>query len=71
MIQPFRVRSKDTIPKSTVLSNSIKPDYILADFIDEKGMCKKCGRDHSYDPKYENVRTSIDIIPDLIRRGNF
>lgn len=71
IIQPFRIRSKDTIPKSTVLSNSIKPDYILADFIDENGTCKKCRQNHSYNPTYDDVKSSIDIILELFKRSKF
>jgi hypothetical protein len=72
IIRPFGVGSKDkSQSQSSDLSYRNKLEDILSYFIDEKGTCKKCGRNHSCDPKYENVRTSIDIIPELIRRGNF
>jgi len=33
--------------------------------VDENGICKECGQNHSSNPNYEYVRTSIDIIADL------
>lgn len=29
--------------------------------------CKECGRDHKYRPTFEHVKTSVDVIPELIR----
>jgi hypothetical protein len=45
-------------------------DYndVLRQFIDKNGLCKVCGNDHSFRPTFEGVRTSIDIIPELLSK---
>jgi hypothetical protein len=30
------------------------------------GICQQCGQDHSFWPSFEDVNTSIDIIPELL-----
>mgnify|MGYP007135522591 CR=1 FL=1 len=30
--------------------------------------CKECGQDHSFKQNFEDVKTSIDIIPEMLRR---
>ena len=40
---------------------------ILDTFIDGNDICRVCGLSHSYNPKYEDIRSSIDIIPELFR----
>jgi hypothetical protein len=69
----IEVGSKDLESQSYTFDPSRKNrlEDILSFFIDENGICKKCGHDHSYHPKYEDLRSSIDIIPDLIRSGSF
>jgi hypothetical protein len=29
-------------------------------------ICEQCGEDHDFRPKFDDTRTSIDIIPDLL-----
>jgi hypothetical protein len=60
-----RGKSKDIKSKSTDPYSNIKLEKILTYFVDEKGICKECGQNHSNNPNYEYVRTSIDIIADL------
>jgi hypothetical protein len=31
-------------------------------------ICEQCGQDHSFRPSFEDVKTSIDIIPQLLAR---
>ena len=59
--------SKDIKSKSTDPPNNIKLEEILTYFVDENGICKECGQNHSKNPIYEYVKTSIDIIADLFR----
>lgn len=33
-------------------------------------ICPECGIDHSFRPNFEGVKTSIDIIPQLLQRKN-
>lgn len=33
-------------------------------------ICQECGIDHSFQPNFEGVKTSIDIIPQLLQRKN-
>jgi hypothetical protein len=40
-------------------------DDLLSHFVDSSGRCKACGQDHSFNPIFEDVKTSIDIIPEL------
>jgi len=35
---------------------------ILACFVDDNGLCKTCGQDHSFRPTFEGVKTSIDDV---------
>ena len=37
-------------------------DYLLCPDL----ICKQCGLDHSFRPSFEDVKTSIDIIPGLL-----
>jgi len=38
---------------------------ILTYFVDRNGICKICGQDHSFKPTFEDIKTSIDVIPML------
>ena len=29
-------------------------------------ICEQCGQDHSFRPSFEGIKTSIDIIPELL-----
>jgi hypothetical protein len=31
-------------------------------------ICERCRQDHSFRPSFEDVKTSIDIIPELLAR---
>ena len=33
-------------------------------------ICPECGCDHTHRPTFETVKTSIDIIPQLLQRKN-
>jgi hypothetical protein len=46
-------------------SSSLELEEILSQFVDENGICKMCGHDHSFTPTFEGVKTSIDIISEL------
>lgn len=35
---------------------------------DADRICETCGNDHSFRPDFEGVKTSIDVIPELIQR---
>jgi hypothetical protein len=41
-------------------------ENILAHFVDDKGICKICGHYHRFNPRLEGVKTSIDIIKELL-----
>jgi hypothetical protein len=41
---------------------------ILAYYIDNDGICKKCGHNHSFKFNYEEAKSSIDIIPKLFKQ---
>jgi hypothetical protein len=30
-------------------------------------ICEQCGEDHDFNPSFDEVKTSIDVIPDLLR----
>jgi hypothetical protein len=42
---------------------------LLAQFVYSNGICKTCGKDHTFKPTFEDdVKTSIDIIPKLFHK---
>ena len=59
---------KDIKSNLTGHSSIINLEELLTYFMDEIGLCKQCGQNHSHNPEYEDVRTSIDIIAELFKR---
>jgi hypothetical protein len=50
------------LPSSGMASNFEHFDDLLW----TERICEQCGQDHRYRPTFERVKTSIDIIPELI-----
>jgi hypothetical protein len=44
------------------------PDYILSHLVDGDGKCKICKQDHGYNPTFEDIKTSMDVISELFGR---
>jgi hypothetical protein len=47
--------------------SNISIENFVSYFVDGNGKCNTCGHDHSFRPTFEGVKTSIDIIPKLLR----
>jgi hypothetical protein len=47
-------------------SSIVSVQEILNYLVDKNGLCKICGKDHRFKPTFEHVRTSIDVIPELL-----
>ncbi len=47
-------------------------DNIISELFDDllwaNSICEQCGQNHGYQPNFEGVKTSMDIIPQLIGR---
>jgi hypothetical protein len=59
---------KNGYKKKADKSNGVKMKDLLAKFVETNGVCKICGHDHSYKPNFDNVKSSIDMILELIKR---
>jgi hypothetical protein len=63
--QPTQKLSQiDNIEEELMLSDN---DFLMS-YSDR--ICSECGIDHSFRPNFEGVKTSIDIIPQLLQRKN-
>ncbi len=51
--------------QSSDTSRRNKLEDILSYFIYENCVCRQCGKNHSYNLEYENVRSNIRLISDL------
>jgi hypothetical protein len=51
-------------------SLSREPDDILSRLVDSSGRCKICGKDHSHNPTFEDVKISIDVILELFSKDS-
>jgi hypothetical protein len=50
----------ELIPTKSIVFNDLCSDQI----------CPECGCDHSFRPNFDGVKTSIDVIPELLKRPN-
>lgn len=41
---------------------NIDINKIVDYFVDGNSICRMCGQDHSFTPKYEEIRSSIDFL---------
>jgi hypothetical protein len=40
-------------------------EAIISQFVDANSICRACGHNHSFQPDFENVKTSIDDISEF------
>ena len=59
---------KNTSPHKEFVNIDI--NKILDYFVDGNNTCRMCGQDHSFNPKYEDIRSSIDLINELFEKEN-
>jgi hypothetical protein len=55
--------ARQTVPIKVCLGDIVSEDFPAASFT---RVCETCGNDHSFRPTFEDVKTSIEIIPVLI-----
>jgi hypothetical protein len=56
-------KAAESTPCSDVITREARKEEILKEEI-----CKECDHDHSFRPPFDNLRTSIDIIPMLMKK---
>ncbi len=47
--------------------NILDDDYMMSSLF---RICKECGNDHSFKPSFNNVKTSVDIILQILSKKN-
>ena len=59
--------------RHAILLTSVENPIILEQLDDPlffpHGNCKECGQDRAFRPTFDGVKTSIDIIPEMLRRS--
>jgi hypothetical protein len=56
--------STNTAPKGGTFDENTEV-YLCAD-----RLCKECGNDHDFNPSFDDVKTTIDLIPELLMPRN-
>jgi hypothetical protein len=52
-----------------MLTDSTNVDLDLEQYLCSDRICEQCGNDHNFNPSFEGVKTSMDIIPGLLARS--
>jgi hypothetical protein len=68
IIKSYHERSEADRFACSDYDGTIFNSFAEVDTIWAKIICEQCGQDHGYRPTFEGVRTSMDIIPELMNR---
>jgi hypothetical protein len=64
-----RARDIKDSAQRQMLTDSTSVDLDLEQYLCSDRICEQCGNDHNFNPSFEGVKTSMDIIPGLLARS--